>query len=448
MRDFLDFAFRNFLDGFYEDKIEDLREQIILKKDSYYFDWTASGLASSLVENRIREILPFYANTHSSSSTHAMLIQELYQESKKNIRKSLALDDDFAVISCGSGSTSAIKKFQELLGIYIPPATKKIVEVKKDLLPLVVVGAFEHHSNEISFREGLCEVYRVRLLENFDFDLEDFERVLEQNKHRKIIFSCNLISNVTGNIAPYKEMVEIARKYSCIIAFDMATSSPDLIIDCNYFDACFLSPHKLMGGVGGSGILCVRKTLIDTSKAPTFAGGGVVSYVDRKTQIYLNDEELREEAGTPPILQLFRSSLAYKLRDEVGIDFISQRKKVLMRLLMQELQTIKDIVIYGKTEHFGVVSFNIFGISPFDLAYFLSKHYKIQTRAGCSCAGPYGHDLLKLQDNVYRGEKNPYGWLRISVHYTHTLQDIKYLSQALRKAIDILNPGLYDTMPQ
>lgn len=446
MGSFLDFAFRNFLDGFYGDKIEDLREQIILRKDTYYFDWTASGLASSLIENRIREILPFYANTHSSSSMHAMLIQDLYQESKRNIRKSLALDDSFAVIACGSGSTSAIKKFQELLGIYIPPETKRFVEVKKELLPLVIVGAFEHHSNEISFREGLCEVYRIKLLEDFSFDLKDFESILRKNKQRRVILSCNLVSNVTGNIAPYKELVAIARKYSCVIAFDMATSSPDLILNCDDFDACFLSPHKLMGGVGGSGILCIRKTLIDTSKAPTFAGGGVVSYVDRKTQIYSSDEELREEAGTPPILQLFKSALAYKLRDEVGIEFIIQRKKVLTRLLMQELQAMKNITIYGKEEHLGIVSFNILGVSPFDLAYFLSKHYKIQTRAGCSCAGPYGHDLLKLQDNSYRGEENPYGWLRISLHYTHTLQDIKFLSSALKKAFHILNPGLYATM--
>lgn len=442
MKDFVDFAFRPLIDGFYEDKISSLREQIILKKDTYYFDWTASGLANSLIENRISEILPFYANTHSNSATSAMMMQKLYDESKKVIKNSLGLSDDFVLIACGSGSTSAIKKFQELLGIYIPPEAKKFVEIKQDLLPIVVVGSFEHHSNEVSFREGLCEVYRIPLCDNLDFDLLYFEEVLKRNENRKIIFSCNLISNVTGNLAPYQELIDLARKYKCIIALDMATSSTDYVIDSKNFDACFLSPHKLLGGIGSCGILCIRESFIDVANAPTFAGGGVVSYVDRKTQIYSLDKHIREEAGTPPILQLFKAALAYKLRDEVGIEFIAQRKRVLMRLLMQKLKSLKGIKIYGKEEHLGIVSFNILGVSPFELAYFLSKHYKIQTRAGCSCAGPYGHDLLELQDGVYRGEKDPYGWLRISIHYTHTLQDIEYLFEVLKKAIGILNPKL------
>ncbi|MCE3040363.1 aminotransferase class V-fold PLP-dependent enzyme [Helicobacter anatolicus] len=437
MKNFLHTAFRELLDV-YGDKVEYVRENIILKKHAIYFDWTASGLANQIIENRIAEILPYYANTHSIASKHAFLIQELYKESKNVIRKSLGLSEDFVLLACGSGATGAIKKFQELLGIYIPPQAKKYVNIKKQELPLVVVGAFEHHSNEISFREGLCEVYRIPLCDDFSFDLIDFEKTLKKNKHRKIIVSCNVLSNVTGNRAPIEKISTIARKYGCIIALDMATSSVDISIDSSYFDACFLSPHKLIGGVGSCGILAIKKELIDLETSPSFAGGGVVKYVDRKTQIYATDFEQREEAGTPPLLQIFRSALVYQMRNEIGLDVIKQKKRVLMRVLLKGLREIEGIKIYGGMEHEGIVSFNIKGISPFILAHYLSYNYQIQTRAGCSCAGPYGHDLLGLEDGVFLGEDSQYGWLRVSLHYTHTLFEIEHLLLVLKKLVDLL----------
>ncbi|CBG39355.1 aminotransferase class V-fold PLP-dependent enzyme [Helicobacter mustelae] len=439
MKNFTATAFRE-LFNIYGDKIDCARESVILKKHALYFDWGASGLASTLVENRIGEILPYYANTHSDHSKHAMFMQELYKHSKKVIAKAFGLNEEFAIIACGSGASGAIKKFQELLGIYIPPASRNFVQINSDAIPLVIVGSFEHHSNEISFREGICEVYRIPLDKDLNFDLSALEIKLKENKHRKIIFSYNALSNVTGNFAPIKEIHALARKYKAIIAIDMAASGVDMSIEPSYFDACFLSPHKLLGGVGGCGILCIRKSLLNTALPPSFAGGGVVKYVDRLAQIYSKDEEEREEAGTPPILQLYRTALAYQLREEIGQDLIKQKKKSLMRILLKDLSAFKDIEIYGTQEHYGILSFNIQGISPFELAHYLSYNYQIQTRAGCSCAGPYGHDLLHLENGVYRGEDHLYGWLRISLHYTHTRDEIARLLHAIHELNNLLKP--------
>ena len=442
MKNFIHYALRDLIDPFYEDKIEILREQMILKKDTLYFDWTASGLGSHLVEKRMLEVLPYYANTHSNSSKHAMLFQELYEASKIAIKKALGLGDEFAVIACGNGASGAIKKFQELTGIYLPPASRSYVKIKPEKLPLVIVGGFEHHSNEISFREGLCELRRIKLRSDFSFDLESLQKLLEENQGRKIIISCNIISNVTGNLAPYEEIARLGRKYGAVVAFDMATSFSQMKILPDFFDACFLAPHKLLGGVGSCGLLCIRKNLVDTTLAPSFSGGGVVRYVDRQSQIYKEDIEEREEAGTPPILQLFRAILAIKIQNEVGYDFIRNKKSVLMRLFQKELANFPEVKIYGQANHYGVLSFNIKGVSPFELAYILSTNFGIQTRAGCSCAGPYGHDLLELEDHSYRGEKDPYGWLRVSLHYTHHLEDIERFFFALKKSVLILNPRL------
>ncbi|MGB2553914.1 aminotransferase class V-fold PLP-dependent enzyme, partial [Campylobacter sp. MOP51] len=69
-----------------------------------------------------------------------------------------------------------------------------------------------------------------------------------------------------------------------------------------------------------------------------------------------------------------------------------------------------------------IFAFNIRGVSPYDFAATLSNDFGIQTRAGCACAGPYGHDLLGLKDNLVF-DKKP-GWVRVSLHYTHTKDDV------------------------
>ncbi|MCE3046742.1 aminotransferase class V-fold PLP-dependent enzyme [Helicobacter kayseriensis] len=418
-----------------KDPILQCRESIILSKKARYFDFTASGLAMSLVQKRLQKFLPFYANTHSNSAAHSILTTEVYDEAKCKIRECLGLGDDFALINVGSGSTGAIKMFQEIMGIYIPPKTKQILAPYLDhlALPSVFVGSYEHHSNEISYREGLCHLTRIPLNAEGLIDLEILKDKLERTSNQ-VIGSFNISSNVTGIISPYEEISQILRqKKGAIVAFDMAASSPYMNIPSTLFDACFLSPHKLLGGVGGSGLLGIKKNLIDTSLAPTFSGGGTIRNSSKLKHEFLDDIEQRQESGTPAILQLLTSALAYQLRNEVGLDLIHTRERVLTKTLISELQNIPASIVYGNLEadRLGVVSFNIGGISPYDLALELSYQYGIQTRAGCSCAGPYGCDLFGYDDEL---KQKPL-WLRASVHWSHSLEDLEYFIESLKKAI-------------
>lgn len=418
------------------DKLNFIRYNTIGKNKKEYFDYTASGLGFRQIENRIHDVLETYANTHSKEASNANITTQYYETARQNLKKHLELNDEFEVLPNGCGSTAAIKHFQELLGLYMPPATKKRYGFKlnKKKAPLVIVGPYEHHSNEVSFREAFCEIKRVKLTHDGLIDIKHLKRILEKNKKREIIASFCIASNVTGIVTPYEKISKILRSYNAIICFDAAASSPYINIPCELYDAMFLSPHKLLGGPASCGLLIIKKDLIDTSISPTFSGGGTVKYVNKNTQTYQKEISQREDAGTPGIIQLIRASLAYQLRNEVGFDFIKNQKTELLNYLVDELKSIKNCVIYGnqEVENIGIVSFNIKDFDPYILCNKISQDGNFQTRAGCSCAGPYGHDLLGLKEVDMKDRP---GWLRVSVHFSQTKDEIKALVDEIRKVL-------------
>ena len=417
--------------------MENIRKNIIIKNDILYFDYTASGLAYKPIEKKIQDILKTYANTHSEVSSNAVITNCLYEKAREDLKQSLEIDNSFYVLPVGTGATGAIKKFQELMGIYIPPATRRRYKIELKNIPLVFIGPYEHHSNEISFREGLCEVVRVPLGKDECIDLEFLEDYLKKSSGREIIASFSVASNVSGVLSNYKSIYKLIKKYNGILCCDGAAASAYMNIDCKYYDVLFLSPHKLLGGVGSCGLLVIKKELCKDDK-PTFAGGGTVAYVSRVSHDFLSDFEQKEDAGTPGIIQFIRASLAYKLRNEIGLDVIKQKDEELKMYFGMQIREMKGVKLYCsyEQEKLPIFSLNFEGINPYDISQYLSDKYNIQTRAGCSCAGPYGHDLLGLEDGQ-SFEQKP-GWIRISIHFTHTQEEIDVLLRGIKEAIEIL----------
>lgn len=417
-------------------RVRDITSDIILKKNSLYFDFTASGLGLKSIEKEILSILKRYANIHSEGSLHASFMQNLYESSRQEIKDFLGLDASFSLINTGFGCSSAIKRFQEIMGIYVPPLIKQryFADISKQSLPLVVIGPYEHHSNELSFREGLCECVRIRLDKEGLIDYEYLKSILKnaliKNPNRQIIASFSACSNVTGVRTDYKLLSSIIRSFGGILALDMASLIAHENIDCSFIDALFIGSHKLLGGVGACGLLAIKSSLIP--KIPSFAGGGTVDYVSRTTQEYKKDAQCREEGGTPGIIAMIRAAKAFANRDKIGLDCIKEKEASLARYFEDGLLKLPNVTLYAASVpgRLPVFSFNFTSFSPYELSRLLSHKYGIETRAGCSCAGPYGHDLLSMQDNKLPSMRP--GWLRISLHYTHSYENIDYLLSSLK----------------
>jgi len=417
--------------------IDEIRKNIILKKGVRYFDYTASGLAYAPIERKIAKYLKTYANTHSESASNALKTQKRYEKARQSLKDALGLDERFYLISAGCGATGAIKKFQEIMGLYLPPMSANRLgeeSLKGANLPLVVVSPYEHHSNEVSLREGLCEVVRIPLSKSGEINFGRLDQLLKINSKREIIGSFSAASNVTGIISDYKKIYVMMKRYGATVAFDAASLSPHDNLDADYFDALFLSPHKLLGGVGSCGLLAIKKELVKSDK-PTFAAGGTVSYVSRSSHFFAPSIERTEEGGTQHVMGLIRASLAYRLRNEIGLDVIKSREDELTKLFCEGLDEIPEVVSYCPrgVPRLPIFAFNVKGVSPYDFAEALSEDYGVQTRAGCSCAGPYGHDLLGLKDDQKFDQKP--GWVRVSLHYSHTPKDVAYLLKAIKKTI-------------
>ena len=232
-------------------------------------------------------------------------------------------------------------------------------EVETKLLsarPIVFVGPYEHHSNEITWRECFAEVIEIELDKNGLLDLKDLEKKVSSKefKDRMKIGSFSAASNVTGIKTPVYEVAKILHRHDCLVFFDFAAIGPYTSInvsrDANsYFDAVFFSPHKFLGGPGSTGILVIHEKIYPTHLPPTCAGGGTVDFVNLVEQEYTQDIEAREKPGTPGILQTMKAALAFELKEKLGLEDIEKREADYIARAIKRFSGIPEIEIVGKS---------------------------------------------------------------------------------------------------
>lgn len=433
-----------------------------------YADYTASGRTLNFIERYLMRLQRHYANTHTEDDMTGRSMTHLLHSAEETIKQCINAGEDYRIINVGTGATGAINKIQQILGVYLPPATRKSLEENLNVdfqqeqqnLPVVFVGPYEHHSNEISWRDGLCEIVEVDLDDEGHIDLKHLEQLLQKPEYhnRKRIGSFSAASNVTGLISPVHEIAALLHKHDALALFDYAASAPyveinmqpeDATQDCNTcLDAVFVSAHKFLGGPGSSGVLVFNKSLYNSHLPPTVSGGGTVSYVAEHMHDFFADIEEREKAGTPGVLQILRAALCFKVKDEIGVAQIAQIEHQWLEKAFASWNSNDLIEVLGDLDihhRVGIVSFNIKTHSgkylhPKFVTVLLNDLFGIQSRAGCSCAGPYGHRLLHIDEKTseayreliqqgFHGIKP--GWCRIGFHYVMDEADVDFIVKAV-----------------
>ena len=424
-----------------------------------YADHTASGRALDFVEAALpRHILPVYANTHSENSFTGAQTTRFREEARETIRRAVRADDRHAVIFTGSGSTAAIHKLATAIGLRGPAAG-----APRDAV--VFVGPYEHHSNELVWRESAATPVRIPLDGDGRLCLPALEEALKQYAGASLkIGTFSAASNVTGVITDMRALARLLHAHGAWFFADYAAGGPYLEIDMaesapnagDQCDAIFVSPHKFIGGPGASGVLVADRRLFGNA-VPTIPGGGTVSYVSATRQRYIDDIEHREEAGTPGILGDIRAGLAFALKADIGARCTGEIEDGMVARVRSAWARTPAIEVLGPADgkRLAIFSFNIRAgrgyPHPSFVVALLNDLFGIQARGGCSCAGPYGHDLLGIGNEESErfdrlvesglGVFKP-GWTRLNFHFSFDNETVDYIIAAVdfiaRRGVQLL----------
>ncbi|HET7736775.1 MAG TPA: aminotransferase class V-fold PLP-dependent enzyme [Nocardioidaceae bacterium] len=418
-----------------------------------YADYTASGRAVGFIEDFIRtQVLPRYANTHTESSGTGLQTTRLREDARAIIHEALGGDPEVAVVFAGSGSTGAIAKLIGILGLRIPSVLEDRYHLSAHIpaaeRPVVFIGPFEHHSNELPWRESIADVVVVPEDPDGHIDQVFLTRALEEYGERPLkIGSFSAASNVTGILSDVAGISTLLHEHGALACWDFAAAAPYVSMSMDGIDAMFVSPHKMIGGPSTPGLLVLRRALM-TNRVPDVPGGGTVAYVNAVDHRYLDDPVHREEGGTPAIVESIRAGLVFQLKEAVGIDVIRTHEEHYLRRAVTTWQAEPNLEILGnlEAERLSIVSFVVRAPSGRYLHHnfvvtLLNDLFGIQSRGGCSCAGPYGHRLLgidlershEFESEISVGcEGIKPGWVRVNFNYFISETAFEYVVSAVQ----------------
>lgn len=291
----------------------------------------------------------------------------------------------------------------------------------------VVLTQLEHHSNivpwqQIARRTG-ATVHYVRVDTQGHLDMEHATGLIGP---RTKMVSVAHVSNVLGTVNPIPELVRMAHAQGALMCVDGAQSIPHMPIDVRALDCDFFafSGHKMLGPTGIGGLYGKRHLL--EQMEPFLCGGDMISEVTLEGASW-NDLPWKFEAGTPPIAQGIGLAAAVAYLQGLGMEAIQSYEHSLVSYALEQLRQVHDLDIYGPEadERGGVISFNLRGMHPHDIASILDQH-GVAIRGGHHCAMPL---MRVLGVN---------GTCRASFYVYNTAEEINALIEAIGEARRVL----------
>lgn len=251
----------------------------------------------------------------------------------------------------------------------------------------VVSSILEHHSNFlpwIRLRKMGVDVSVIRADTHGSFDLGDFEHTINENTRMVAITHA---SNVLGNLLPVKEIASICHENGAKLLVDGAQTVPHVPLDVNELGCDYLcfSGHKMLGPTG-TGVLWMKEPDIQ----PMIVGGGMIENVSVNDYTLASGYE-QYEAGTPNISGAIGLARAVEYLEDIGMDKIKKHESRITKRLLEGLYDLKGITVYGPEDNcrkIGVVSFNVEGLHPHEVAHILDEGAGIMVRSGEHCCQP------------------------------------------------------------
>ena len=291
----------------------------------------------------------------------------------------------------------------------------------------ILLTVMEHHSNLVPWqllaeRTGAT----LRFIEVSDeglLRLDDLDQLLTD---RTKLVAVTHVSNVLGTINPVREIISAAHSFGATVLIDAAQSVPHLPVDVQALDCDFLacSGHKMCGPTG-VGVLYGKRELLE-DMPPFLGGGSMIRAVQRGRSTYA-DVPAKFEAGTPAIAEAIGLGHAVDYLEEIGLDAVHAHEQQIIDYAHQKLSEIDGITIYGPKPRLkaGVITFNLEGIHPHDLAGVLDTT-GVAVRAGHHCAQP----LMQHYGVIATA--------RASFYLYNTMEDVDRLYDGLLKAQNLL----------
>ena len=298
--------------------------------------------------------------------------------------------------------------------------------LKKD--DIILISIMEHHSNLVPW-----QIVAKKTGAKLEYMYVNEDGIIPEEELNKIrdgvkIVGITHVSNVLGTINPVKEITKRAHDVGAISIVDAAQSTPHMKVDVQDIDCDFLafSGHKMLAPMG-IGVLYGKYDLLDKMN-PFLYGGDMIEYVYEQDTTYA-PVPTKFEAGTQNVEGAIGLSKAIDYINKVGYDTIEQIEKDLLTYAMDELSKLEYVDIYGPkdiSKHAGVISFNLKGIHPHDVASILDSE-KVCVRSGNHCAQPLLHSMGI--DSTCRA----------SFYMYNTREDVDNLINAIKKAKDMFS---------
>ena len=356
-------------------KENNIKKDFPLLEDSNitYLDSGATTQKPIQVINAVDEFYKKYnANPHRGAYSLSVEATEIYEDTRTKIAKFINAKHREEIIF-SKNATESLNLIAYSYGLE---------NLKED--DEVVISIMEHHSNLVPWQKVTKKTgAKLKYMYiNDEFELTDKE-IEEKITDKTKIVGIAHVSNVLGTINNVKKIIEYAHKKGAIVIVDASQSIPHMKIDVQELDADFLvfSGHKMLAPLG-IGVLYGKKEILE-KMTPFLMGGDMIEYVyEQETTFAMLPNKF--EAGTQNVEGVIGLGAAIDYIENMGYDKIQQIENEVVSYAMQELKKLDYLTVYAtpnKENHSSVISFNINGVHPHDVASILdSKGVCVRSR--------------------------------------------------------------------